>query len=306
MSSTSPSRSWPVDEYVGSLTAVSEHTREAYERDVRQFVEWCERGAAPHPGDVDHQVLRRYLAFLSTRGFAPRSVSRKAAAVRSFFRFLRRRGVVERDPTRSLRTPRGPSRLPRVPKASEAAALVEAAADPERLDDPVERAIVLRDRAVLELLYGAGIRVAELCGLGPRDVDLDRSVVTVMGKGAKERQVPVGEPAVDAVRRWLAGGRGRLVSDATPADALFLNRRGRRLTPRDARRILEARPLPDGRVLHPHALRHAFATHLLEGGADLRVVQELLGHADVGTTQVYTHLTKERLRSVYDETHPRA
>lgn len=298
---------WPVDDFVASLTSASPHTRAAYDRDVRQFVAWCERGAAVAPGDVDHQILRRYLAFLGTREFAPRSIARKAAAVRAFFRFLRRRGVIEIDPARSLRAPRGPSRLPRVPKVSEAAALVESA-DPAGvdLDDPLVRATVLRDRAVLELLYGAGIRVAELCGLGPRDVDLDHHVVTVMGKGSKGRRVPIGEPAVDAVRRWSAEGRSVLATDETPADVLFVNRRGRRLSPRDARRILERHPLPDGRVLHPHALRHAFATHLLERGADLRVVQELLGHTDVGTTQIYTHLTKDRLRVVYDQTHPRA
>lgn len=297
---------WPVDDFVMSLTSASPHTREAYRRDVTQFVEWCTRGAAARPADVDHRLLRRYLGFLDTRGFAAASVARKVAAIRAFFRYLERRGVVDANPARTLRAPRGTSRLPRVPKAREADALVEAADAAAHLDDPVARARVLRDRAVLELLYGAGLRVAELCGLGPRDVDGRARAVTVLGKGAKERRVPLGEPAADAVDRYRAQGRPHLVTGRTPADALFLNARGGRLTPRDARRVLERYPLADGRVLHPHALRHAFATHLLEGGADLRVVQELLGHADVGTTQVYTHLTKERLRSVYDETHPRA
>jgi site-specific recombinase XerD len=296
---------WPLDAFVDSLTAASPHTRRAYAFDAAEFAEWCRRGAAASPADVDHQVLRRYLAYLGTRGFAPRTVARKAAAVRAFFRFLRRRGVVERDPARSLRAPRGPARLPRVPKAAEASALIDGA-DPLDLEDPRARAVVLRDRAVLELLYAAGLRVAELCGLGPRDVDLRRGAVTVLGKGSKERMVPVGEPACDAMARYIDAGRPVLASSDSPADALFLNARGRRLTPRDARRILERHPLPDGRVLHPHALRHAFATHLLEGGADLRVVQELLGHVDVGTTQIYTHLTKDRLRSVYDASHPRA
>lgn len=232
-------------------------------------------------------------------------MARKAAALRAFFRFLVRRGYLERDPSRALRAPRGPARLPRVPKAAEAAALVEAA-DPSAFAEPRARASVLRDRAVLELLYGAGLRVSELCGLRPGDLDLRTRTVTVMGKGSRARRVPVGEPAADAVARYLADGRPQLVTGRTPDDALFLNARGHRLTPRDARRILARYPLPDGRVLHPHALRHAFATHLLERGADLRVVQELLGHSDVGTTQIYTHLTKDRLRAVYDATHPRA
>ena len=166
---------------------------------------------------------------------------------------------------------------------------------------------MLRDLAVLEVLYGAGLRVAECCGLRIADCDLDRGLVTVLGKGAKVRRVPLGAPAVDALRGWLATGSPRARrAEASPADAVFLNRRGRQLTPRDARRMLERHPLPDGRALHPHALRHAYATHLLEGGADLRAVQELLGHADLATTQIYTHVTRDRLRAVYEATHPRA
>lgn len=300
----------PVQEFVASLTGVSRHTRDAYGSDVAQFVEWLERGRVGDPAEVDHRLLRRYLGYLDTRGFAPASIARKVASIRAFFRFLVRRGVVDADPTRALRTPKGASRLPRVPKAREAEALVEAA-DPDApelldLDDPRVRATVVRDRAILELLYGTGLRVSELCDLTPRDADWRRGVVTAMGKGSKQRQVPLGEPARDALARYQHEGRPELASDETPADALFLNARGRRLTPRDARRVVERYPLDDGRVLHPHALRHAFATHLLEGGADLRAVQELLGHTDVGTTQIYTHLTKERLRAVYDETHPRA
>ena len=159
---------------------------------------------------------------------------------------------------------------------------------------------------MLEVLYGAGLRVAECCGLRIADCDLDRGLVTVVGKGSKVRRVPVGAPAVDAIRAWLACGRPELAGATSPADAVFLNRRGHQLTPRDARRVLERHPLPDGRALHPHALRHAYATHLLEGGADLRAVQELLGHADLATTQIYTHVTRDRLRAVYEATHPRA
>ena len=296
---------WHVDEFVASLTSAARATRTAYDADVRQFVEWVQRGAADEPRAVDHTVLRRYLAYLQTRGFAPSSVARKAAALRAYFRYLRRHGLVETDPGRLLRTPKGVSRLPRVPKAAETSALLESA-DAVGLDDPMERAVVLRDRAVLELLYAAGLRVSELCGLAPDEVDLAARHVTVLGKGAKERRVPIGEPAAEALRRWMAAGRPPLARPESPTGALFLNRRGGRLGPRDVRRALDRYPLPDGRALHPHALRHAFATHLLEGGADLRAVQELLGHVDVGTTQIYTHLTKERLRAVYDDTHPRA
>jgi integrase/recombinase XerC len=211
-----------------------------------------------------------------------------------------------------------------VPRSTEAGALLDAAAhvpaitgepddddDRDRHDvdlepDPVARAVALRDLAVLEVLYGTGVRVSECCGLDTGDVDLRQRTVTVLGKGSKIRRVPLGAPAVDALTAWLREGRRELETPDSPGAAVFLNRRGRRLGPRDAHRIVERHPLPDGRTLHPHALRHAYATHLLEGGADLRTVQELLGHADLATTQIYTHLTRERLRAVYESTHPRA
>jgi integrase/recombinase XerC len=326
---------WDVEGYVASLTAVSPHTREAYARDVAQFVEWAERGACADPTALDHRTLRRYLAYLDTLQRTRSTIARKAAALRSYLRYLKRHGVTEHDAGRSLRTPKGPSRLPRVPRAAEAVALLDRAGVEARepgdggagagkarepgdggagagkeASDPLVRAVAWRDLAVLEVLYGTGIRVGELCGLGPGDVDLRHRTVTVLGKGAKVRRLPLGEPAVDAVAAWLRDGRPVLDAERGPggsgADAIFLNRRGNRLSPRDARRILERHPLPDGRTLHPHALRHAYATHLLEGGADLRTVQELLGHSDLATTQIYTHLTRERLRAVYEATHPRA
>lgn len=295
---------WDIDGFAASLTAASPHTRAAYERDMRQFVAWAERGGAAGPEAVDHRALRRYLAYLTTRGFARRSIARKAASLRAFFGYLRRRGVLVADPTRALRAPRGEARLPRVPRVPEVGALIEA--ESPGPEDAMAAAVALRDAAVLEVLYGAGLRVAELCGLAPSDCDLRAGSVTVLGKGSKVRRVPLGTPAVDALATYLRVARPLLAGPASPPDALFVNLRGRRLTPRDARRILERRPLPDGRVISPHALRHAFATHLLDGGADLRAVQELLGHADVATTQRYTHLTKDRLRAVYNATHPRA
>jgi integrase/recombinase XerC len=296
---------WDVEGFVASLTGSSPHTRKAYESDLRQFVAWAERGGAAGPDAVDHLTLRRYLAYLTTRGMARPTIARKAAALRAFFGWLRRKGVVAADPTRNLRTPRGDRRLPKVPKAAEVATLLD---EPpiEEAEEGVAAAVALRDAAVLEVLYAAGLRVSELCGLGPSDVDLRGGLVTVLGKRSKIRRVPLGEAAIDAIRAYIDGGRTNLSGPASPPDALFLNRRGKRLTPRDARRITERHLLTDGRAISPHSLRHAYATHLLEGGADLRAVQELLGHADVATTQLYTHLTKDRLRAVYDATHPRA
>jgi site-specific recombinase XerD len=232
--------------------------------------------------------------------------------MRSYLRYLRRHGVIDGDPGAGLKSPKGAARLPRVPHLDEANELLDAASDDPSPDAPggrrddVARAVVLRDLAVLEVLYGAGLRVAECCSLHVGDVDLRRGLLTVLGKGAKVRRVPVGEPARDAIAEWLDRGRAVLAVPESPPDAVFLNRRGHQLTPRDARRIVARHPLGDGRTLHPHALRHAYATHLLEGGADLRAVQELLGHADLATTQIYTHVTRDRLRAVYDATHPRA
>jgi integrase/recombinase XerC len=296
------------DGFVTALSAMSANTRRAYEHDAREFVEWCERGGCADASALDHRVLRRYLAYLQTRGFSRPSIARKAASVRAYVRHLRRRGVLGRDVATAVQAPKGPRRLPRMPRRSEAAHLLDDLADDADRDDHAPRA--RRDLAVVELLYGAGIRVSECCGLDVGDVDLRKRTVTVLGKGAKVRRVPLGEPARAALDSYLRDGRAAMAETAQvgadAANALFLNARGRRMTTRDVRRVLERHPLADGRALHPHALRHAYATHLLEGGADLRAVQELLGHADVGTTQIYTHVTRERMKAVYERTHPRA
>ncbi|HTJ74163.1 MAG TPA: tyrosine-type recombinase/integrase [Acidimicrobiales bacterium] len=288
---------WEQEAFLRSLSSLSANTVAAYGRDVADFVTWAERARLAGPAAVDHVVLRRYLAYLSTRRLARRSVARKAAALRRYFGWLRRTGAIPTDPSRRLAAPRGEGRLPHVLKADELDALLPA--DTGATTDPVER----RDRAVVELLYGSGLRVGELCGLRPADVDLARAQLLVWGKGAKQRQLPMSETSVDAVRDWVDRGRAAVAGRETPADALFLNRRGKRLTPRDVRRILDRRATSP---THPHALRHTYATHLLDGGADLRAVQELLGHADLATTQLYTHVSKERLRTVYEATHPRA
>jgi len=286
--------------FASSLTGVSEHTRRAYVHDVDEFVAWCERGGCARAGDLDHRTLRRYFSYLQTREFSKASVSRKAASVHAYVRFLRRRGVLTRDVAARLRTARGTKKLPRVPRRDDAIALLDGAVEVADTDDPKAR----RDLALLELLYGAGLRVSECCGLDVDSLDLRKATVTVLGKGSKVRRLPLGAPARDAVSAYLLSARPELAPAATTA--LFVNARGHRMTPRDVRRVLARHPLADGRTLHPHSLRHAYATHLLEGGADLRAVQELLGHSDVGTTQVYTHVTRDRLWSVYERTHPRA
>jgi integrase/recombinase XerC len=298
---------WDVDGLVASLAGRNEHTRRAYEHDAREFVAWAERGGCPDPARVDRRTLRRYLAYLDSRGFARRSVARKTSAVRALLAHQRRHGDLAADPGRALRTPKRAGRLPRVPSAADTAALLaDAAEDAARpaLDD-VTAALAVRDLALLELLYGAGLRVSEACGLTLGGCDLERALVTVLGKRAKPRRVPIGELAREALGTWLRGGRAALATSTSP-DTVFLGRRGGALSTRDAHRIVAAHPLRDGRRTHPHALRHAYATHLLDRGADLRAVQELLGHADLATTQLYTHLSQDRLRAVYAATHPRA
>ena len=287
---------WELDGFVRSLTSAAPATLAAYRADVAEFAAWAERAGIAGPEGVERLTLRRYLAYLTTRRYARRTIARKAASLRRYFGWLRRTGVMAADPSSRLSAPQGDARLPHVLKERELGALIAAAgAEPGPIG--------LRDTAVIELLYGSGLRVAELCGLRPVDLHLDDGHLLVWGKGSKQRQVPMSRPSVEAVRSWMERGRAAMVTAVTPADAVFLNRRGARLGPRDVRRVLDRRsPSPT----HPHALSHTYATHLLDGGADLRAVQELLGHADLSTTQLYTHVSKERLRSVYDATHPRA
>lgn len=291
---------WRIDGFLQSLTAVAPATLTAYGSDVGAFAEWAERAGHRDPTTVDRLVLRRYLAFLTTRRYARRTIARKAAALRRYFHWLARTGVITSDPAVRLSAPSGGGRLPKVLGGSELDTLLDA--PPARVDTD-DDAIRLRDDAVLELLYGSGLRVAELCGLSMGDVEGAQRRLTVWGKGSKQRQVPISEPGAAALAGWLERGRPALAEGHTATDALFLNRRGNRLGARDVRRIVDHR---SASPTHPHALRHTFATHLLDGGADLRVVQELLGHASLETTQVYTHVSKERLLQVYESTHPRA
>jgi integrase/recombinase XerC len=290
--------SWEVDAYRRSVGGLAPTSVRAYATDIERFAEWATRGGTSGPAGVGRLQLRRYLAFLATCGRSKATISRTAASLRSYFQWAARRGLVAVDPSARLTAPAPDSRLPQVLGHQDIRLLLEDDTDhPDRTD--ADR----RDDAVLELLYGGGLRVAELCALDVGDVDVSRRVVTVLGKGSKQRQVLVHGRAAEAVAVWLDGPRAAMITGDSPPGALFYNRRGKRLGTRDVRRILDRRSAVP---THPHALRHTFATHLLDGGADLRVVQELLGHASLQTTQVYTHVSKERLVEVYAATHPRA
>ncbi|MDO8362337.1 MAG: tyrosine recombinase XerC [Actinomycetota bacterium] len=298
LSSASPEvgSAWQLDAFAASLTSSSANTVAAYTSDLHGFVAWAAAANVASPAAVDRALLRRFVASLATAGLAKRSIARKVSSLRRYFGYLCREGVLAADPSVALRSPAGDGRLPRVLDHGDVAALLDG---PTPEGEPRWRR--LRDDALLEVLYGSGVRVGELCGLDVDSLDLPAGAVSVWGKGSKERRVPLSAPAVQALRAWLVV-RHEVVAVSAGA-ALFGNERGARLSPRDVRRILDRR---SPRPTHPHALRHTFATHLLDGGADLRAVQELLGHADVATTQRYTHVSNHRLREAYAEAHPRA
>jgi integrase/recombinase XerC len=292
-------------EHLHGERQVSPETLRAYEHDLTSFLEFLARdflakeAAEIRPGEVDALAVRSFLAAMTHKGLAKTSQGRTLSAVRSLFRFACREGVLTANPAQGVRTPKVPQHLPRHLRPGEVENLIEA---PDG-DEPLVR----RDRAILEMLYAAGLRVSELVGLDWRDVDLPARVVRVMGKGSKERMVPFGRPAAEAMRRWLdvweSARKGE--DDGEP---VFLNTFGTRLTDRSVRRVIDrwVDAAAVARGVHPHTLRHTFATHLLENGADLRAIQELLGHSSLSTTQKYTHLEVDRLLSVYRDTHPRA
>jgi integrase/recombinase XerD len=290
-----------VVEFVGALEierGASPHTVSAYRRDAERFCAFLARERRSI-GEVTAGDLGRYLALLQRQGLSTRSVARHVSSVRALYRFLLRAGSADRDPTEHLDRPRPPRRLPRTLSVDQVAALVEAP-DPKHRDS-------LRDRAMLELLYASGMRASECLGLRVEDINLGAGYLVCTGKGSRQRLVPVGEQAVAGVRAYLERGRSAHVKGRDPS-TLFLSRRGRPLTRQALWEIIRraARRAGLARAVSPHTLRHSFASHLLQGGADLRSVQAMLGHADIATTQIYTHLPSARVLALYRRFHPRA
>jgi integrase/recombinase XerD len=276
----------------------SPRTLEAYRRDLERLVEYATTKGAASPVDVTSRMLREFIYYLKDIGLAPASIRRGISAVRTYFKFLMADGVVARDPSERLETPKRWRTLPDVLTVDEIERLLAA----PTLDDP----LAFRDRAMLELAYGAGLRVSEWITLGVRDLILEEKLVRVFGKGSKERLVPIGRSAIGAVATYIRELRPRL-EKGQGKGILFLNARGEPLTRMGAWKILRRYVDRAGiqKSVSPHTLRHSFATHLLEGGADLRAVQEMLGHADISTTQIYTHVDREYLRQVHRKFHPR-
>ena len=309
-------------EHVEGERGLSPHTVRAYESDLLRFLDFLARDflarapEAVRPEDVDGLAVRSFLASLHAQGLERRSQARALSALRSLLRFACREGTLAANPAAGIPTPKLPKTLPRHLRPGEVEALLEApAATAADRDEGRAAELALRDRAIFELLYAAGLRVAELVGLDWGALDLSARVLRVVGKGGKERMVPFGRPAAAALRAWLevwetvrgegGGGGGGWKAEPEP---VFLNHRGGRLSDRSVRRILDRwiEHTALARGVHPHTLRHTFATHLLENGADLRTIQELLGHASLATTQKYTHVDVERLLTVYRTAHPRA
>jgi site-specific recombinase XerD len=278
--------------------SMAERTRKAYAVDLSQFVEWAKQGSL-EPGKVRHRDVRRFGAGLSSGGAAPATVARKLAAVRGLFDFLVRTERIGQNPADLVSSPKREEKLPRVLTGEQVRSLLEKI--------PAGTPLELRDHAMLELAYSCGLRCEEIVNLESDSFDFETEQLRVLGKGSKERLLPVGEPAQRALRRYLERGRHALATDPRES-ALFLSKSGRRLSNSDVTRRLTlwVREASLAAGVSPHALRHSFATHLLEGGADLRTIQELLGHASISTTQVYTRVDAARLREAYAATHPRA
>ncbi|HXP55546.1 MAG TPA: tyrosine recombinase XerC [Streptosporangiaceae bacterium] len=299
------------ERHVRAERGLSPHTVRAYVGDVRSLLAHADQCGVTGPPGLTAPVLRSWLAVQHAAGASRATLARRGAAARAFTAFAHQRGWLDSDPGAMLGTPKVRRTLPHVLRHHEISdVLASSATDvaqppPDRT--PAEAAVALRDVAILELLYATGIRVSELCGLDSGALDLGRRTIRVFGKGGKERTVPVGLPAVRAVEQWQQAGRPVLVTPASGA-ALFLGLRGGRLDPRAARRVVHERLRAAGVATDtgPHGLRHTAATHLLEGGADLRSVQEMLGHSSLATTQIYTHVSVERLKASYRQAHPRA
>jgi len=288
---------WHRERFASTLAVAnrSPATRRAYRSDLKQFTTWAAGQGVERPSEVTTKTLREYLAYMTAKGDERSSIVRRRASLRSYFSWLVERGLLDESPAARLSAPKLGSHLPKIVVREQLDHLLD--------EDWGDDEWATLDRAVCEVLYGAGLRVSELCDLNVEGVDFSQGLLRVMGKGRKERIVPLHQRGLDAVRLWLDDARDEVARPESPKNALFYNRRGNRLGPRDVRRILDNRVVR-GHV-HPHALRHTYATHLLEGGADLRVVQELLGHESLTTTQLYTHVSKSRLQKVHRQTHPR-
>lgn len=277
-------------------------TIKSYADDLTHLGEFFleQSGQIPAPVDVDVSQLRGYVAYLHECGYAQATVARRLACLRSFFRYCNREGICDKNPARPLRTPRAGRKLPHFLTTDEVGKLL--IAPPGHVDDGI------RDRAILETMYSAGLRVAEVVALSLKDLDRAQGILRVLGKGRKERVAPVGSYALKALARWIEVRKPDTRADASDQEALFLNRFGRRLTTRSIGRMLEKHIATAGLAVQtsPHTLRHSFATHLLDGGADLRSVQELLGHKSLTTTQIYTHVSTRRLKEAYEAAHPHA
>ncbi|MDX1394543.1 MAG: site-specific tyrosine recombinase XerD [Gemmatimonadota bacterium] len=285
-------------DYLSFERGLAARTVDAYVRDVRRLVELAGERGVGDPVAVTYDLLRDHVAALSDLGRAPASVSRAVSSLRGYFRFLLEEAVIDADPTELLESPRGGRPLPDVLSVAEVERVLAAVT--------TDRPYAFRDRAIIEVLYGCGLRVSELCGLRSRDTDLDGGLVRVLGKGSKERLVPLGADARHALRRYFRESRPRLDRGASEG-RVFLNRTGRPLSRMGVWKILRQYVESAGiaRRVTPHTMRHSFATHLLEGGADLASVQEMLGHADISTTEIYTHVDRSHLREVHREHHPR-
>lgn len=275
--------------YLKNERGSSEHTLRAYEKDLTEFLAFIERD----PLKVDIYDIRSYVSYLSSKNLQKTSISRTLSSIRSFYRYLHREGYIKKNPARLISHPKLPRKLPAFLTVDDAFALVESPQGDEF--------IKLRDRAILETLYGSGLRVSELTGLNMEDLNLREGIIRARGKGKKERIVPIGHKAIEALKRYISERTGIAINTS----ALFINRRGERLTARTVHRIvIKYARLMGISGIGPHTLRHTFATHLLEAGADLRVIQELLGHASLSTTQRYTHIDAAHLIDVYDRAHP--
>jgi len=289
--------------HLGVEKNASAHTVKSYREDLTQAVAFFEERlgvSSPRPAQLSTRLLRAYLAFLHEQKYARSTIARRLAAVRSWCRYLCRQGALSINPAVGLRAPRQEKKLPRFIEPNDMGRLLEAPAG----DEP----LALRDRALLETLYSAGLRVSELTGLDVTDLDASAGLCTVRGKGRRERLAMLGPPAVNAIKEWLAARQALLGPRAAAQPALFLNKNGTRLSTRSVGRLL-AKYLAQAGIdpaASPHTLRHSFATHLLEAGADIRSVQELLGHQSLGTTQIYTHVSTKKLRDSYQQAHPRA